>query len=243
MRTCITGILLNPLVLLVIGLVLLVLGGGLAADAPAAGAHASLVEQAVALGQATAGQPAWVEGRIHASNLTIHHGFVAYIQEQYRSCGRSSCWSELARWTPPLVVELPSGSTQQIINDDYDIVSTAVTREEAAPTALSGPVRSRGFEAGSPLFALGRATADSTFPALEADILASSTREQYIAGLRAYSRRALVAGTGGIAIGLLCLLIAAWRFRRFVRETKQGPPPPPASVFKSRRRRKSTQKQ
>jgi hypothetical protein len=237
MRGCITQVVLNPVVLLAIAFLLALVGGSLAFDVPTSLARARQVEQMPVLDAVTSGQPTWIEGQVDDQTPAVLRDFVAYVREQYRSCGRSSCWIEVARETPRLVVERVE-DTVLIANADYAFDSTAVTVEEAPPSTFRGSVQLRGFVVGSPIFAVGRRAEDREMPAIDADFVYAGTRREYIADLRRYARRAVPWSAACLLAAVLCGGVSAWQIRAFLREARQNPPPTPVVEQPRRGKRK-----
>jgi hypothetical protein len=242
MRTCLTRVIFNPFVLVVVGLVLFVLGAGLGFDVRASMLQARRIEQAAHLGGASPGRLAWVEGKIGGQTPVIYRDFVSFVREAYQSCGRSSCWVEVARQTPALTIEQPDGRVFEIANDDYALESTALTVEEAGPTAFKGAVQSRGFAIGTTIVAVGTAKERSGTLALDAEFVSGGTRDQYIDDMRRYTRRAVIGSGACLLLAIICMIVALWQLRQFLRETRQEqrlprPAPQPGRKQRPRSRR------
>ena len=216
MRGLLENVLLNPFVLLPVGLALALIGAFAVADVPTARGRASRVEGLRPAAVTAAGQAAFIEGRVSGQTPTVHRQFVAYLREQYLSgVERSSHWEVVARQTPPLVIET-RGTAVRVVNNDYSLESTDVTVEEQPPTFTKGASQSRGFVAGSPVLAVG-SVADGA-GGLAAEFLYAGTRDEYVAHLRGTSHGALRWGGGFLFAGVGCIALGVWRLRLFLRE-------------------------
>lgn len=213
MRWLLDNVLLNPLVLLPIGLIFAFVGAAQVYDFPATRSHISHVEQLPLLAGATPGQAAFVEGRISSQNPTVYRQFVTCLREEYHR----RHWVEVARATPPLVIET-GGGRARVTNNDYSLETTAVTVEEAAPTFTKGAVQARGFVAGSPALAVGSVAAGTE--ELVAEFLYAGTRAEYIAWQRNAQQRGLWWGSGFLLFGIGCVSLGVRQLRKFLRETR-----------------------
>ena len=216
-------ILLNPMLLVPSGLLFAFIGACLVADVPTTLSRVSFIERLPPVAVAVPGQAVFVDGHVSQRTLAIHHQFVAYLREEYRSCGRRSCWVEVARKTPPLLVE-SHGRVVQIINDNYHLdfllAGADVSIEERQPTLVTGSVRSRGVVVGSPVLAVG--VAAPAMQGLEAEFLYAGTRAEYVAALRASLKRAGWWGGAFVLCGTGCIMLGLWQWRKFMRQIKAG---------------------
>ncbi len=216
MRALIDKVLLNPLVLLSLGLMCTILGALSVASLPATRSRLSHVEQLRPVGVAEPNQAAFVEGRISNHTPTVYRQFVAYLREEINQLGvsRSSRWVEVARETPPLVIEA-DGRVARVVNRNYSLETTDVTVGEQPQTVTKRGVRFRGFTVGSPVLAVGSVGEEKE--ELVAEFLYAGTHAEYVADLHRHLTGAswdgwfLLGGIGCISLGL-------WRLRRFLRE-------------------------
>ena len=217
MRALIDKVLLNPFVLLSVGLVFALIGASGAADVPATLSRARRVEQLQPMAEAAPGQAAFVEGRISNHTPPVYHQFVAYLREEYRSSGaRTSHWVQVARKTPPLLIEA-HGRAARVVNSDYGLESTDVTVEEEPPTFTRGAIQSRGFVAGSPVLAVGSVAKETE--GLVAEFLYAGTHAEYVAYLHRSLQAGLWLGGGLLLGGVGCIILGSWRLLLFMRET------------------------
>lgn len=223
LRTLIFNVVLNPFVLLAVGLVVGGIGVALVLDSPSYAARRARAERlapsgAAALADSAPGREVLLEGRISPRNPTLHRQFVAYVREEYRDealdGASSQRWVEVERVTPPLLVSLAGGEAR-IANSTYAFDTTAVTVEEAAPTFTKGAVQSRGFVAGSPVLAIGRVAANGD---VEAEFLYAGTRAEYVQELERVAARSLPAGLALLGAGLAGVAVGTWRLRGALRE-------------------------
>jgi len=162
-------------------------------------------------------QAAFVEGRISNHTPTVYRQFVAYLREEYRSSGaRTSRWVEVARKTPPLVIEA-HGRAARVVNSNYGLETTDVIVEEEPPTFTRGAIQSRGFVVGSPVLAVGSVAEETE--GLVAEFLYAGTHAEYVAYLHRYLQNGLWWGGGLLFGGIGCIILGLWRLRRFLRET------------------------
>lgn len=224
MRALVKNMLLNPPVLLAIGLVfpligasLILIGASLIANVPVALGNADRLIHLQPLSVTAPGGAAFVEGRISERTPTVHRQFVAYLLEVYYRSGPEhrarSHWVEVNRETPPLLIET-RGSLARVSNDDYHIETTDITVEEAPPTFTRGAVQSRGFVKGSPVLAVGAAVSTEE---LVAEFLYAGTRDEYLAYLRRDVQVGLRWGGGLLLAGIGCLVLSVGGWRRFLR--------------------------
>jgi hypothetical protein len=214
-RTLIDDILLNPLVLLSIGLTITIVAAFALADVPATMSRLDHVEQLQPVAAAAPGQAAFVEGHVSDLSPVVYREFVAYLYEEYQSNGDTSHWVEVARHTPPLVIE-SQGRVIRIVNRDYEVEATDVKVLEEPPTYTKGAVQSRGFAVSSPVLAVGTAAQEPG--ELMAEFVYAGTRAGYIDHLRRYIHNAKWWGGGLLFGGIGCMFLGVWRIRRFLRE-------------------------
>jgi hypothetical protein len=208
---------LNPFVLLPVGLVIAVLGAMVVADIPPTLRDLNSLRQLPAFASAKPGERTFVEGHISEHNQPVYHQFVAYLREDYRSStARTSGWIEVARQTPPFVIEM-QGESVQIVNDYYVLESTDVTLEEASPTLTKGAVQSRGFVVGSPVLAVG--FVDQETKELVAEFLYAGTRDDYLAFLTRFLRNVVWRGSGSLATAFILIVQAGRQLRLFLRSS------------------------
>lgn len=210
---CLAQVVFNPLVMLSLGGVVVLIGGALVIGVRQDEARARVIESAEVLGTSAVGKTAVVEARISAQNPAVDGAMVAFVREAYRSCGDSSCWVEVARLTPPLLLDERERSVR-IVNDDYEFGSTAHTVEESQPTLTEGAVRSRGFRAGDTMMVLGIAQSASQ---IDARTVYAGTTTEAVAVLRGGARAATLSGfaaaVGGLAWCGLGLVVLRRRLR------------------------------
>lgn len=222
MRTFRDRILFNPAIWLPIGLSLACLGGFLVGDIPSSRAASAQLQQLPAVHEAAVGQLAVAEGQVSADAPALEDGFVIVVREVYKSCGRSSCWSEVERASPPFVIAADEGPVR-IFNGDYAIETTAVERQDARPSWTSGSRRSRGFVAGSPMVAVGVVAGNDRAFVFEADWVAAGTRAEYLEAQAQYHSRGLRWGGAILGTGLLLTAIGLYQTWRFLREVRKAP--------------------
>lgn len=220
MRKFLETILFNPILWLIFGGVLLLLGAAVAGDIPAITAHVRQIEQLPSVDDTSQAAIVAFEGRISRQTPTIYGEFVSYLREAYQSCGRSSCWVETTRETPPL--QVASGDLLvQIVNDDYRFETTAHTVEEAQPTLTTGTIRSRGFRPDSQVFGIGEVVERAGKPQVRAEFLWAGTQADYMTHLQAYRRRSLWWGGGFLTSGLLLSIVGTWQGWQFLRSVQR----------------------
>ena len=169
------------------------------------------LEQLRPVPTASPNEAAYIEGRVSAAMPRVYKEFVAYVREAYKNCGRTSCWVEVARDTPPLVIETNVGSAL-VVNSDYLFETADVTIEEEAPTFTQGAIQARGFTVGSPVVAIGVREADGT--GLIAEVLYADTREALLKH-QAESTSGLLLWGGGLFLGgLAAVAVGVLRFVR-----------------------------
>jgi hypothetical protein len=208
----------NPFVLLPVGLVFAALGLMFSVNIPPKLRELNDVRQLPPFVTANFGERAFLEGRISEQNQIVHGQFVAYVREDYRSStARTSSWHEVARQTPPLIIET-RGETVRIVNDHYALASTHVTLEEAAATLTKGAVQARGFVAGSPVLAVG--LVDQETKGLVAKFLYAGTRSDYLAYLTKYLRNAVWLGSGSLVFAFVLFFQAGRQLRLFLLSSK-----------------------
>ena len=203
----------NPLVWLLLGLCFAFIGISLIADIPKLSSQLRLMEQLPVFAVAKPGERAFLEGQISAQNPPVYNQFVAYVREEYRSSiGRNLRWVEVARQTPPLIIEV-QGKAVRVVNEDYAFKTADVTLEEASPTVTRGAVQARGFVTGSLVFAIG-SKQDEGFVA---EFFYAGTRSDYVAYL-SHSLRGRMWFGGGILFIALCFIFWGgfifWRGRQ-----------------------------
>lgn len=230
-------ILFNPVIWLSIGGILLLLGIAGLSDVPAISARLGQLRQLAYLDDAPPGAVAMFEGTISAETPLVYGEFVSYVQEQYQSCGESSCWVETARESPPLWLAIAE-QTVQIANQNYHFESTEHTLEEAPPGWTKGTLRSRGFRRGSTIFGIGEARDQAGERQVLAEFIWAGTRASYLGHLQAYRQRSLWWGGGFLASGLLLSAIGSWQSWQFVRSVRSASAelPRPTPHTKSRRK-------
>ncbi|HEY0737083.1 MAG TPA: hypothetical protein VGD69_19360 [Herpetosiphonaceae bacterium] len=219
MRRLLNLILFNPVIWLSIGGVLVLFGIVGLYDVPGISARLQQLQQLPYLDDAPAGAVAMFEGRISPETPQVYGEFVSYVQEQYRSCGENSCWTETGRETPPLWLTI-AGQTVQIANQDYRFESTEHELKEAPPGWTQGALRSRGFRRNSMIFGIGEARDWAGKRQVLAEFIWAGTRASYRDHLEAYRWRSLWWGSGFLASGLLLSAIGFWQARRFLREVR-----------------------
>lgn len=213
-RYLINEVLLNPFVLLPIGLVLAFIGGFLLNEVPSTKSRISYFEQLQPMAAATSGQGAFIEGFVSDHNRTIHRQFTAYLREEYRSSGRTSRFAVVAHYTPPLLIEANS-QTILVSNNDYVLDKTDVTVEEAAPTFSKGAVQTRGFVKGSPVLAVGRVAENGK--EFVAEFLYAGTRADFVANLNRQVHVGLWYGGTFLLVGTLLTILGVGQFWLFLR--------------------------
>lgn len=224
MRQLRDSLLFNPVIWLSFGSILLLLGIAGLYDLPAISAQLRQLQQLPDLTDSPPGVVAMFEGRISPQTPLVYDEFVSYVQEQYQSCGETSCWVETGRESPPLWVAI-ADETVRIANQSYRFESTEHTLEEAAPTWTKGSRRSRGFRRGSPVFGIGEVVALAGERQVAAEFIWAGTRADYLAHLRAYHRRSVWWGGGFLASGLALSAIGGWQGWRFVQSVRSSPQP------------------
>jgi hypothetical protein len=207
-RALIINVLLNPFLLLSLGFVPTTVGASLVANFPTTLSRISRFEQLRPADVVAPGEPAFVEGRVSNHTPTVYRQFVAYLREEYRSSGRSSRWVEVARETPPLLIEA-HGRVARIVNSNYTLEMTHVSTEEKPSTFTKGAVQSRGFVVGSPVLAVGSVT--EATEGLVAEFLSTGTRAEYIAYLHRDSQNTLWWGGGILLGGIGCIVLGGCR--------------------------------
>jgi hypothetical protein len=211
----------NPFVLLPVGLVFAALGLMFSVNIPPKLRELNDVRRLPSFATANFGERAFLEGRISEQNQIVHGQFVAYVREDYRSStARTSSWVEVARQTPPLIIET-RGETVRIVNDHYILASTHVTLEEAAATLTKGAVQARGFVVGSPVLAVGFVAQESK--EFIAEFLYAGTRANYLTDLTRFLRNAGWMGGGSLMIALLFIFLAGRQLRFFLRSSRARP--------------------
>jgi hypothetical protein len=209
-------VLLNPFVLLPVGLVFAVVGL-LFVDIPTTLRDLNSLRQLPSFASAKLGERTFVEGRISEQNQTVYHHFVAYLREDYRSStARTLGWVETARQTPPFVIDT-QGEAVQIVNDTYALESTDVTLEEAAPALTKGAIQARGFVVGSPVLAVG--FVDQETKGLVAEFLYAGTHSNYVAYLTRSLRDAIWLGSGILVIAVLLIFLGGRQLHFFLRSS------------------------
>lgn len=211
-RSGLEKVLLNPIVLLPVGAVLAIIGAIIVAYVPSMQSRLRDIEQLRPWDQAEPGQPAFVEGSVSNRTPLIYHQFVAHVREEYQSVGRSSTWVEVARETPPIVIET-NGKMAHVVNNNYDMETMDIILEEQSPTFTQGAVRSRGFVAGSSVFAIGKLEGAGD---LVAEFLYAGTRADYAEYLRRSLRGSIWWGGGLLLGGIVLISLGVWRTHRFL---------------------------
>lgn len=203
------SVLYNPLVWLPLGFCLALISIPLLANMPKLSSQLRLIEQLPAFAEAKRGERAFLEGHISEQNLPVYSHFVAYVREQYRSIGRNVRWLEVARYTPPFILEVQE-KVVHIVNDDYAFETTDVTVEEAAPTMTQGAVQARGFVARSLVFAVGNKQDEGFI----AEFLYAGTQSDYVAYLSRFLRRSAWIGGGILLTALTFIFWGMWQWKR-----------------------------
>jgi hypothetical protein len=214
MRFLINKVLLNPGVLMPIGLLFVFLGFFSLTELPSAQSQLRQFEKLLQMAAATSGQTAFIEGVIINRNQTVHRQFTAYLREEYRSSGRTSRMAEVARHTPPLLIE-SNGQTIRVSNNDYVLEKTDFTVEEAPPTFSKGAVQTRGFVIGSPVLTVG--TVSENGKEFVAEFLYAGTRAEFIAYLNRQVHFGLWYGSSFLLVGALMTILGvglSWSFLR-----------------------------
>lgn len=240
-------ILFNPVIWLSIGIVLLLFGIVGLYDVPGISARLQQIQQLPYLDDASPGAVAMFEGTISPQTPLVYDNFVSYVQEQYQSCGETSCWTETGRETPPLWLTIAQ-QTVQIANQDYRFESTEHELKEAAPTWTKGARRSRGFRRGSRIFGIGEARDRAGERQVLAEFIWAGTRASYRDHLEAYRWRSLWWGSGFMASGLLLSGIGVWQARRFLQSVRSEAPVPlsnplVSTTIQNKRRKKKPRRE
>jgi hypothetical protein len=166
-----------------------------------------------------------IEAHVSDDNRVLlePYGYVAYVREErsvWRDDGswETGSWSEQARVTPPLLLEL-ADVVIEIENDDYALQNVH-TVEEGGAVGQPSDLRLTGLRAGEPVLVLGTVLGGKEVGRVEAEFIAGGTRESYIAGQRSagwiFLAVSLVVALLGGAFLLrepLAALWSAWRGR------------------------------
>jgi hypothetical protein len=210
-------IVLNPFVSLPVGLVFAVMGAMFVADIPPTLRDLNSLSQLPSFALAKPGEKTFVEGRISEHNQPVYQQFVTYLREDYHSStARTSSWVEVARQTPPLMIETRDKAVR-IVNDHYALESTDVTVEEAAPTLTKGAVQARGYVVGSPVLAVGFVAQETE--GLVAEFLYAGVRDDYLAYLTKSLRNAVWLGSGSLATAFILIFQGGRQLHLFLRSS------------------------
>jgi hypothetical protein len=207
----------NPFVVLPVGLVFAAMGLMFSVDILPTLRELNEFRQLPLFATANLGERAFLEGRISEQNQIVYGQFVAYVREDYRSStARTSSWHEVARQTPPLIIETRDKAVR-IVNDHYALESTDAILEEAAPSLTKGAVQARGFVVGSQVLAVGFVAQETK--GLIAEFIYAGTHSDYVAYLTRSLRNACWLGGGSLAIALILIFQAGRQLRLFLRSS------------------------